>query len=206
MNAASKLTIAILISILAILSIYFGSYLPIQKSRIYIEAMRMAQARKIRNVQELNNVFDRVFGFYSPVGQDEIISGYVNLMLNTISQQNDRRVVDALIKEVEKNTDYLIKTKRKGFNVGQTIYSVGLLYKIEAAKFNDPVFYKKSEEILNEGLELSPNRAAFLYTLFELYLGGKDKGKVIETGEKILKYWPEDKEVEVIVGTLKSQK
>ncbi len=166
----------------------------------------MAQARKIRNVQELNNVFDRVFGFYSPVGQDEIISGYVNLMLNTISQQNDRRVVDALIKEVEKNTDYLIKTKRKGFNVGQTIYSVGLLYKIEAAKFNDPVFYKKSEEILNEGLELSPNRAAFLYTLFELYLGGKDKGKVIETGEKILKYWPEDKEVEVIVGTLKSQK
>src|ERR1051325_9184908 len=56
--------------ILAVLAIYFGSYAPLHKAQLYIDALR--QTSSVSTVKQFEDLFDPVFNFYSPIGNEEV--------------------------------------------------------------------------------------------------------------------------------------
>lgn len=190
MSKDLKYIIALLITILMAVSLYFGSYLPLRKAQYHINAVMNLQSGKIRSIGDFNNLFDPVLNFYSPVGQDEITQYYLGILLNIINQQSDRAVIDALVKQAEQRAAPVLEAGR-GFNFNQNLYTFGSIYKIAAIKFKDKGYYDKAVNIFNIGLKYSPNRLIFLKGLFDLYSANiDDQQKAKEIGEIILKYYP----------------
>lgn len=195
MNSLLKKIIAIIIIVAVIVLLYFGAYLPLKKGQLYIGALKEMSSKQAKSVKDLNDIFRKVFDFYSPVGQNEALSAYLGVMLNIISQQDNKAVVDAIINDVEQNSGPVLEAPEKAFNYWQSVYTMGLIYRVAAMKFNDENYYQKALQTFKEGLRYSSNRPNLLYGLFDLYLARGDKEKAKEIGIEILKHWPKDNEV-----------
>jgi len=190
MTKAIKNSIAIAITVLASLSIVFGAYLPLRKSQIYIKAMFNFQSGKIHSVEDFIGLFGSALNFYSPIGQDEVVSYYSGILANVINQQTNSQVIEVLLKESEKWMEPILKAQ-KGFVFNQNLYNFAVVYKIAALKLKNEIYYQKSLDFFKEGLKYSPNRLIFLSGLFELYQAKGDNEKTREIGDIILKYWPD---------------
>lgn len=206
MNSLLKQTIAGVITILAVLMMYFGSYLPLKKSQLYIRAMVDLQSGKVRSLQDFINAFYPALDFYSPVGQDEIVSYYVgavmpNLINSVVSQTGGPQVVEALLKDAEKWIDPVMKAG-KGIGFSQNLYNFGSVYGLAAEKLNNDIYLQKSIYFFEEGLKSSPNRGLFFGGLFKDYQLKGDKAKIKEIGELILRYWPDNEEVRKAMESL----
>ncbi len=201
MNPIIKKLIAIIIIVGVIVLLYFGAYLPLKKGQLYIGALKEMSSKQAKSVKDLNDIFRKVFDFYSPVGNNEVMSAYLGVMLNIISQQDNKAVVDAIIGDVEKNATPVLEAPEKAFNYWQSVYTMGLIYRVAAIKFYDENYYQKALQTFEEGLKYSPNRPNLLYGLFDLYLAKGDKEKAKEIGQVILKYWPKDEEVRKVVNS-----
>lgn len=182
---------AIAVSAVIIYAGYIGTYLPIVKSRMYIAA---SQATDIRSLDEFNKVFDPVLDFYSPVGQEEITSNYLDILVTTIKNQKDKGVVDYLVRKGESAANPIIE-KGAGFGFSQILLWMGSLYQEAYLATGDNSYYDKSVAEFRLGLKYSPNRPSFLYNLFYLYDIKHDKNGIVETGNVILKYWPNESKV-----------
>lgn len=192
MSTIFKQSIALSLTVFIVIIVYYGAFLPLKKSQLYINAMRNMPT--IRTLGDLDNNFKKVFNFYSPVGHDEIISSYVGNMLNLVASQRDKATVDALIFQIENNAENVLKTNNR-FNYGQTIFSMGLIYQISGKKFSDKNYQEKAIKIFEKGLKYNSKRSTFVYGLFDTYRDMGKNSKAKEIGESILKYWPSDKEV-----------
>lgn len=204
MSQTFKQLIAAIIILVAIGMGYFGAYLPLRKGQIHIAAISELQSGNIRSVGDFNALFDNDFNFYSPVGQDEIISHYLGNLANIINQQTNRQIADIFVKQAENVMAPTLKIKR-GFSFNQNLYTLGSIYKIAAIKFKDENYYEKSIEIFNEGLEYSPNRLMFLKGIFELYAFHGEMEKALEIGHVILKYYPDESKVREFIDGIKTQ-
>lgn len=200
MNYVAKKIIAIIIIVAVVALLYFGAYLPLKKGQLYIGALKEMSSKQAKSVKDLNDIFRKVFDFYSPVGQNEALSAYLGVMLNVISQQDNKAVVDAIIGDVEKNVAPVLEAPEKAFNYWQSVYTMGLIYRVAAIKFYDENYYQKALQTFKEGLEYSPNRPNLLYGLLDLYVARGDKEKAKEIGQIILKYWPKDNEVRRVIS------
>lgn len=168
----------------------FGVYLPFEKSQMYIEARAKAQ-QQIHSLNDFNKIFDPVLNFYSPVGQEEIVAKYLEILVSVIKSQKDRDVVDYFIDKAESLTDPTIE-KGAGFSFSQILLSLGDVYQAAYSVTNDEAYYSKAVKTFRLGLTYSPNRSAFLYSLLGLYSGHQDKAGVTEIGNTILKFWPDN--------------
>ncbi|MDI6717432.1 MAG: hypothetical protein QMD86_00040 [Patescibacteria group bacterium] len=195
-----KIVITFIISTAVFLSMYYGSYLPLRKSQMHIDAVLSLQNGRIRTVGELNGLFDPVLNFNSPVGQDEITQYYLGILANVINQQSDRTVVDVLTRQAESRMTPILE-KEKGFNFNQNLYTLGSIYKIVAIKFKDEGYYQKGVNMFQKGLGYSPNRLIFLEGLFDLYSAHGYNDKANEMGKIILKYWPNNEKVKSFVNS-----
>lgn len=198
MNPLAKKIIAIALSASILLLMYFGAYLPFRKSQLYINSLSNFGKNKARTMEEFNKIFQPVFDYRSPVGDDEIISHHLSTILAVMTQQSNRLVIDALIKEAESATAPMLKSGR-GFNYTATLYTLALTYRDAAFRFSDENYYQKSIETFNKALETSPRRPGFLYGLYDLYIAKGDFNNAGEVGKIILKYWPQDEEVRKVV-------
>ncbi|HDH31721.1 MAG TPA: hypothetical protein ENH26_03035 [Candidatus Wolfebacteria bacterium] len=196
-----KLTIAIISSLLILTAMYYGSFLPFRKSQLYINA-QIGLSRGVSSLQEFNNLFEPALDFYSPVGQDEIVSGYLRVLISLLEQQSNKEIVDILTKQAETRMAPILE-KEKGFGLSQNIYNLASIYAISAIRFNDDIYYEKGVEMFKLGLKHSPNRAMFLYGLLNLYQFKNNKKGIREVGEIILKYWPGDEQVKQIIKLTK---
>ncbi len=194
MSIIFKSILAVIISAAIILLIYYGSYLPLIKSKLYIDAMMTFKSGKIRSLEDFNNAFNPVLNFSSPIGQGEITSYYLSNVLNIIRQQSNKELIEILAKQAGDVMAPILKTK-KGFGFNQSLYSLGTIYKIAGMQINNATYYQKSIDIFNKGLEYSPNRFIFLAGLFDDYQLEGNKEKVKEIGETILRYWPNNDKV-----------
>ncbi|MEK7555436.1 MAG: hypothetical protein AAB516_01290 [Patescibacteria group bacterium] len=192
MNPLIKKLVIVIVIIIVLSGIYCGSYLPFRKSQFYINAQ--TGLRGVRSLDDFNNLFDPALGFYSPVGQDEVVSGYLQTLISLTSQQSNKELIDILVKQAEARTAPILE-KEKGFNFSQNIYNLAAIYAVSAIKFNDDIYYQKGVETFRLGLKHSPNRQMFLYGLFNLYQFKGDKEGMKEIGETILKYWPDDLQI-----------
>ncbi|MCL5004464.1 MAG: tetratricopeptide repeat protein [Patescibacteria group bacterium] len=199
MNKDIKLTIAFTSTIIILILLYFGAFLPFKKSRLYIEAVRSSS--QVRSVQEFNKLFDGVIGFYSPVGQGEVVYAYVNLLVNVVQNQQERTVAEILLKQADKAMEPMIKAD-KGPSYFQALYSYGLLYELAANKFKDAGYFQKAAAIYEIAYKHSPGRPTLLSGLYRVYSALGDTGKARKIAEIMLKYWPEDDKIKEIINSL----
>lgn len=201
MDKPIKKLIATLATSIILVLMYFGSYLPLRKSQLYIKAMFDLQSGKIRSIQDFNTAFGSALNFYSPIGQDEITSQYLNILANVISQQTDKDIIEILTKQAENIMEPILKTG-KGFGYSQNLYGFARLYELVAQKLNSNAYLQKSVDMLKLGLENSPNRYIFLEELFNAYQMKGDKIKIKEIGETILKYSSDNEKIKEAIKSL----
>ena len=194
MNSLLKKVISLILSAFILWLMYLGAYLPLRKGQLYIDALGNFSQKKVRTLDEFNNIFQPVFDYQSPVGNDEIITYHIGTIFSVMSQQSNKVVVDALIKQGEKIVSPMLKSG-KGFNYDAMLYTLAMAYQNAAFAFKDINYYQKAIETFQTALKASPTRPGFLYGLYDTYVAGGDLVKAREIGKIILGYWPEDKNV-----------
>jgi len=162
----------------------------LRKSQLYINALIKIQTKQIHSVEDFTEAFNPALSYYSPIGQDEVVSYFIGgVLADLINQQTNPQVIEVLMKDSEQWTDPIIRAG-KGFGYSQNLYNFAALYQLAAQKLKNADYFQKSFELFFKGLENSPNREIFLNGLFNNYQIAGDKAKAKEIGEIILKYWP----------------
>lgn len=178
-----KQIIAIVGIVLALLFIYFGSILPLVKSRRFI--VSLGEASSIKTIDEFQKNFDKPLNFYSPVGDEEIAKFLSTDILKAISQKEQPENVSRIL--VNYIEPYMFKNNVRHLIVLAQMYSV--LWQ-KSGKEDD---FKKAKEYYKEALVIGPKLPPVLYGFLDLERAKGDKEKIKEISEMILKYWPEDK-------------
>lgn len=197
MSAILKKTIACIVTLVCIALFVLGAYLPLRKSQMYIVAY--GALSKVRSLDDFNRTFDPVISYYSPIGQEELVSAYLGIIVDAVSRDPgpDKAIADVLIKNAEAKAKPIL-ADAPSFSYSQTILKLAALNKVAAGRYKDETYYKRAVELFKMGLVYSPNRPAFLYNLLDLYLSHNDAGGMKETAQVILKYWPNDKNIQGI--------
>ena len=189
-----KKTLSILASAVVVVFLYFGAYLPYEKSQKLISAMGSIQNGA--SLQGYENAFSSVLDYYSPVGQEESVKQLGNTTLSILSSQKNlpKNIAEELLKFNLKYFEPIINDSRGG-NASQNILVVGQIYHTLALNYNDLNYLNIAIDYYQKGLVNSPRRPQFLYSLFEAYQAKRDYNLAIKTGEEILKQWPSDMKV-----------
>ncbi len=199
MDKTVKIIISLIVTVLAAAAFYYGSYEPLRKSQLYINAIRGYETTKPRSIEEFNNSFTPALDAPSPIGYDEITGAYLGVVSGVLNQQNNPQVIEVLVKQVEDRMAPILAVMR-GINFSQNLFVLAQINKTAAFKLKSENYYQRSVYLLNEGFKFSPNRPIYLYNLLDLYLARGDSEHAKEIGEIILKYWPEDKKVAKLLG------
>lgn len=184
MNILFKQFTIIILLVLVLLSIYFGSYLPVAKSRRYINFLQTVPNTPL-SLEGLKKELDKVLKFYSPIGQEEVARYIGNDILNVVASGNQPEVVDRELSQYIE--PYFSK------NDIRHLIIAGELHRALWMEYGEEEDYKKSEEIYLRAIEIAPKFPLILNNIFDLYARKGDKEKQKQIGEIILKYWPEDK-------------
>jgi len=193
MNQLKSILISVLI-ILALTSIYFGSYKPLAKSQLYIKANGVAP--NFQTLNDLKETYNQVFDFPSPIGQREVVKFFTNNVLSIITQKSiSEEVAVELVKYAE--------SKIFKDNVNQLLH-MAYTYDYLWQRFEDEEYFKKSEEYYNQVNKIGPKLPHALYGLFNLYKKSGQTEKIKEIGGKILELWSEDNGIKKIVVSSKN--
>ncbi len=197
-----KKTLSILASAVVVVFLYFGAYLPYEKSQKLISAMGSIQNGA--SLQGYENAFSSVLDYYSPVGQEESVKQLGNTTLSILSSQKNlpKNIAEELLKFNLKYFEPIINDSRGG-NASQNILVVGQIYHTLALNYNDLNYLNIAIDYYQKGLVNSPRRPQFLYSLFEAYQAKRDYNLAIKTGEEILKQWPSDMKVKQVVEEMR---
>lgn len=185
--------ILIILGIVAsIAAIYLGSYLSFVKAQSYIFLVTSSENAGPQPLTDIIKKMDSAVGFYSPVGQEEVVRYITNDILNVLIQTTQSEQVDRVF------TDYIEPHIFKQ-DVRHTLV-MGEIYKALWEKYNRESDYYKSEEYYKRTLALAPRLPQALHSALDLYKVRGDKEKMREVGEQILKLWPDDQRTKEILG------
>jgi tetratricopeptide (TPR) repeat protein len=168
--------------ILAVLAIYFGSYAPLHKAQLYIDALR--QTSSVSTVKQFEDLFDPVFNFYSPIGNEEVpkfLSSDIVGILNS-NRVGSEDVAKALVDYIE---PHMLQD-----NV-RHLLSLGYMYEALWKKFQKDEYYNKAESYYLKVVQIGPTLPPGLYSLANLYQERGDQQKLFGVVGKILQYWPD---------------
>ncbi|MBS3903231.1 MAG: tetratricopeptide repeat protein [Anaplasmataceae bacterium] len=201
-SSGLKKAIALVAAAIAIASVYYGSYLPLQKSQAFINTLRNMD--RMTTLDEVIRNFDQVFSISSPIGQEELIRHFANIAAQTVQQhgaQNPdltRQIVQYLEEEYEP-----IISRGRGMSFTQNLFLLGAVNHAAFIQTKDPAYLERAISLFEEGRELSPDRPQFLYQLFGAYQIAGQKEKAIEVGERIIELWPNDENIKKGLEQLK---
>ena len=191
-NEIFKNFIIVGLIILAFLSIIFGSYLPLIKAQLFIDAL--GSVSQVKTVEEFEANFDKSFKYYSPVGDEEITKFLLNNIIQIVSQQNQSEAVDRkLTTYIE---PYIFKNDVRHLLGGTQLYEILL------TKYKHQEDIQKVESYIEVAYAIGPKLPPVLYNLLDIYRFTGQTQKAKQIGETILQYWPDDKNVENIVKGL----
>ncbi|MDI6820682.1 MAG: hypothetical protein QMD65_00690 [Patescibacteria group bacterium] len=183
-----KIVIIILI-ILAVAAIFFGSYLPYQKAQLFINAYRALGSSQQFSFDDFKTIFDRALNFYSPVGQEEEVRFLGNQILDLVQRKPPEEILKKLQIYAEETIGISIRDSR-GLNYTQNFLILGGIYQMSWSFYKNPADLEKAISYYESGLKLSPDRPQFLFALFDLYRASGRNEDVKPVGEKIMKFWP----------------
>jgi len=176
-----------LLIIASLLGMYFGAFLPLKKSQLFIEAYSVFNSQP--TLQGLEESFNKALDFYSPVGQEEERRYLGSRLLSLFTKQIPEPVAGELVRYYESKFDFE-NEKNGGLNWTQNILILGNLRQAVWEIFKSDKDYQKAEEYYLKGLKLSPTRPQFLYGLQQLYKSKSETEKERQTTEKINALWP----------------
>lgn len=178
--------------IVSVLAIIFGSYLPLVKSQLYIDALSLMPS--VKTIQEFEANFDKALKYYSPVGDEEVIKYLTSTILQIASQQNQPEAVDrALTSYIE---PYLFKNDVRHLLAGAQLHETLL------NKYKHPEDLQKTDSYIQAAYAIGPKLPPVLYNLFDIYRIEGNISKAKEIGQTILLYWSDNKAISDIVKTL----
>lgn len=173
--------------------IVYGAYLPFQKANLYISALR--QMASVHSVAEFETNFNRVFNFYSPIGEEEIAKFLSYDILNLISQGQSEEVVREIVRFIE---PHLITTNVRHLLNGAHMYEI--MWRRFGKRDDD---FNKTESYYLAAMKIGPKLPPVLYALTSLYQEKGDLVKAKAVAQIILQYWPNDTRVSQFVQSVK---
>lgn len=184
--------IILLLIISALLSIYFGAYLPFTKSQRYIAAIRAVSS--VKSVADFKKNFDAAINYYSPIGDEEVMKFLGNDILGIITGQDQPEAVSReLVEYVE---PHMFK------NDTRHLIALGQMYFTLWQKYGKKdVDYAKAEEYFLGAYSIGPKLPPVLYSLLDLYRLKGDGEKLKNIASEILTYWPDDESVKNVLGS-----
>jgi hypothetical protein len=197
MNSSLKQIIAISVSIFILIMIYYGSYLPYQKSSAFISAMNNLRSGKIKTINDFFETISVPLKMKSPVGQEEIVRQLMNYISGIISQNNNPEITKALMDYINQYADPLLE-RGKGLSFNQDLYLAGILNLTAYNQTNDATYLDKALNYFELSYSLGPRRPQALFGLFDVCQIKKDKECIKKYGSEILTYWPNAEDVRKI--------
>lgn len=155
MNQDIKKAIAVSISIFTVLVAYYGTYLPMQKSFLFIDSMQ-----KLSNAKTIND-FEQTFSVPldapSPIGQEELVRSTANTVANSLQNVSDPRAVDELLQYIAGYYQPIIERNR-GMSFGQDVYILGAMNEFAFIKTGDKKYLLVAESYFKHETQLGPKR------------------------------------------------
>jgi tetratricopeptide (TPR) repeat protein len=191
MNTELKYVGVGLMVIALIAAMVFGAFLPFLKSQRYIQAINSLGS--VRSVGEFKANYDNVFGFYSPVGHEEVAKFFGTDMIGFVRQNGSEAVAHELADYAD---GMMVKTNvRHLLILGQVYFALWDQYGKRAD-------YERARDYYREALSIGPILPPVLYGLLDIYRIGGDIEGAKDTARKILAIWPEDADVARFLGDL----
>lgn len=188
----AKNIVAFCFIFLAVLAVYFGSYLPYTKAKMYIGAVQAS----IAGFDQLKSVYDQVFSFYSPIGDEETvkfllnsIDGWVANPANAANEPGLRELVNYIEPRIHQNDP-------------RHLMMMGNIYGNIWRHFHKQEDLMKAVSYFEKMSAIGPNLPHPLYSLLALYIGADMPAETRSVGERILRIWPEDQGVQKIISSL----
>lgn len=187
MLSPAKQAAASVVLLAALVALYFGAFLPLQKSQGYISTFRAFQ--KEPTLMGLEEGFTALFEKKSPVGQEEVLrflGGALQPLLN-------KEVPEEGVREIVRfYTDAVAKYERvpNALNYSQLLLTLGGMNQTLWILYGDKAAYQTAERLYQEGLVESLNRPQFLLALRDLYASGGEKDKLNQMVATIRGFWP----------------
>lgn len=196
MNQEIKKAITVSASIFIALVAYYGSWLPMQKSILFIDSMQ--KASNARTISDFEQTFSVPLDAQSPIGQEELVRSTANTIANSLKNVSDPRGVTELIKFAKSYYQPIIERGR-GMSFGQDVYMLGAMNEFAYIKTGDKNYLLAAEGYFKRETELGPKRPQGLYGLLDVYRmeGRMDDFKRI--ADQVLQQWPADTRTKNIV-------
>lgn len=174
-------SICVLGIIFALLSIWYGSFLPLRKAQQYITSLRFAQGGFIRNFDDFQNNFNRALQFSSPVGDEEVAKFLSSDIAGLISDPKQPEVVRRTL--VEYIAPYMEKN-----NVRHLITLAGM-YRALWSTYKQEADFQSAERYYRDALAIGQKLPPVLYSLLDLYSQKGDMVRTEEIKNKIMSMW-----------------
>ncbi len=202
MDSQIKKAIAVSAAIFLLLTAYYGSYLPMRKSMMFIETMK--DSGSIKTLKDFENIFSIPLDYPSPIGQEELVRSMANNVANGLQSISDPKAIDELINYVNGYYEPII-SRGKGMSFSQNLYILGMLNEIAFIRTNsvnepNPAYLKAAERYFTMSHQLGPKRPQGLYGLLDVYRmeGNIDGFKVI--ADQVLSQWPDDQKASNLIS------
>jgi tetratricopeptide (TPR) repeat protein len=182
MNIVLRTYLIIALLILAVLGIFFGAFLPFKKAQLYIKWQNELPQSRTR--ADFHRIFNRMFDYYSPVGDYEIARYVSYVFMNFLANAKAPE-------EVARDFVLLLEPKLEKNDILHLL-SLAQMYSLLWKKSHQDGDFKKAEEYYKEALKRGPKVPPVLFGLLELYNTAGKKEEVWALKEKILHYWPND--------------
>jgi tetratricopeptide (TPR) repeat protein len=198
-----KKVFAVIFSVFVLGVMYYGTYLPYNKSQLYIGFLQ--SLGNMNSLIQLEKAADVPLSAPSPIGQEELVRNFGNTALNILQQNSNPQLSEAIINFMMSYYNPIIQSGR-GINFAQNLLIVGTAYEIAGANTKNIQYLDQAESYFKQGLALSPRRPQFLYSLFDLYLREKRFSDAKNIENQILTYWPNDPKIAGELATAEKAK
>lgn len=199
-NPNFKKVIALAISLAMLFIIYYGTYLPLRKSYLFIFTMN--SLNQTASIEEFKSRISTPLDAPSPYGQEELVRQVGTVISNVIRQeQAPAEIVNDLVSFLRGYYAPIIN-KGNGTSFNQNLYLLGTLNEIAFIKTGNPQYLEEAKSYILRSYELGPKRPQALYGLLDVYRleGNWDKAKKVS--EEILTYWPNDEKVQGVYSQI----
>ncbi|MDW8280001.1 MAG: hypothetical protein RMK17_02485 [bacterium] len=194
MNPLPKQIISIIGFIFILLMIFYGSILPYQKSKIFINGMSLLQSGRIRNVNDFEKTILDIFKAKSPIGQEEIIRHFGSYFISLISQNKNKDFTNYLMDLIRPYYEQILN-RGKGLSFNQDLYIFGNLNLVAYDQTKESKYLEEAEKYFMISYNLGSKRPQALYGLFDVCRFKNDMECMKKIGEEILSYWPNETEI-----------
>ena len=189
MNKDIKKAIAVSTSIFIVLVGYYGSYLPMQKSMLFVVAMQ--RASRLKTISDFEQNFSVPLDTPSPIGQEELVRSMTNTIANSIQNIPQAEGIDAITNYIESYFKPIV-ARGRGMSFGQDVYILGAMNEFAYIKTKENKYLQASENYFKQAVALGPKRPQGLYGLLDVYRMQNNIDGFKAIAEQILSQWPND--------------